>query len=367
MPRPRLLARLAAIAALTSVLGVASAHAADAPVPQQARDLMDHNHWKRARDLIEPEFKAHPNDAAVVSALAQVRLGFDRLDEARDLAELAVKIAPGDAQAHETCADVFGELAGHSGMLKAMGYARRFRKEAEASLAIEPGRFESLMGLMIFYLKAPGIAGGSRQKALQKAGEIAKFNPAKGELALARYAQETGDTNAVEGHYRAAIEKDPKCYEAMISLASAAAAPWRAQWEVSETQARAASKVAPDRSGPYALLASLYAHLERWGDLDQVLAEADAACPDDRNPWYQTGRILLAEGHDLARAERCFRHFLDLEPEPNGPALAHAHWRLGLVLEKQNHRAEAITEVEAALKLKPDLDPAKRDLKRLKG
>jgi hypothetical protein len=38
---------------------------------------------------------------------------------------------------------------------------------------------------------------------------------------------------------------------------------------------------------------------------------------------------------------------------------------LGLVLEKKGRKPEAIAEVETALRLKPDLEEAKKDLKRL--
>jgi hypothetical protein len=44
-----------------------------------------------------------------------------------------------------------------------------------------------------------------------------------------------------------------------------------------------------------------------------------------------------------------------------------AHWRLGLVFEKRGQNAEAIREIELAVKLQPQLEPAKKDLKRLKG
>jgi hypothetical protein len=37
-----------------------------------------------------------------------------------------------------------------------------------------------------------------------------------------------------------------------------------------------------------------------------------------------------------------------------------------LVYEKQGHKQEAHAELETALRLKPDFEPAKRDLKRLK-
>ena len=47
--------------------------------------------------------------------------------------------------------------------------------------------------------------------------------------------------------------------------------------------------------------------------------------------------------------------------------MAAARWRLGQALEKQGKRAEALAEVDAAVKLDPKLGNAKKDLKRLRG
>ena len=46
---------------------------------------------------------------------------------------------------------------------------------------------------------------------------------------------------------------------------------------------------------------------------------------------------------------------------------AHARWRLGLVYENMGRKQEAVSELETALRLKPDLEEAQKDLKRLKG
>ncbi len=45
---------------------------------------------------------------------------------------------------------------------------------------------------------------------------------------------------------------------------------------------------------------------------------------------------------------------------------ADAHWRLGLVLEKESRKSEAVTEIQVAVNMKPDFPEAKKDLKRLK-
>jgi cytochrome c-type biogenesis protein CcmH/NrfG len=52
-----------------------------------------------------------------------------------------------------------------------------------------------------------------------------------------------------------------------------------------------------------------------------------------------------------------------------GPASSHAqtYWRLGQTLEKLNRKDEAVEALKTAVKLDPNLDGAKKDIKRLIG
>jgi tetratricopeptide (TPR) repeat protein len=360
--------RIAPMAALLLAGGLRAAVAAPAPAePGTAQWLIDHRHWKQARARLEADLARHPDDAGTLCLLSQVRQEFDDLDGAQALIDKALKLAPQNGAVHAQAADLFGERAGKAGMLKAMGLAKKFRQEAEVALSLDPSLIRPRRGLVEFHMRAPGIAGGDKKKAREYAAQIAALDPAQGELMFAVIDQIQKDSTKVEGHYRRAIELDPNNVEARLSLAGWLTTPWRSRWAEAETQVLAARKAVPDRGGPLASLAALYAQQSKWAELDAVLAEATTVCPDDRGAWYQAGRILLLNGTELPRAERYFRHYLGLEPEANGPKWAHAHWRLGLVLEKLGHRPEAIGELETALKLVPDLDEAKKDLKRMRA
>ena len=54
------------------------------------------------------------------------------------------------------------------------------------------------------------------------------------------------------------------------------------------------------------------------------------------------------------------------DPEGNTPPFWAAHWRLGLVVEKEGEKPEAVAEVQNAVNINPDFEPAKKDLKRLR-
>ena len=107
--------------------------------------------------------------------------------------------------------------------------------------------------------------------------------------------------------------------------------------------------------------------LKRWPELDALLSEAEKRVPDDYLPHYVAGNALLRDNEDLPRAERYLRKYLTQEREAGQPTHGAAQWRLGLVLEKQGRKADAIAALEAAIRLDPSLEQAKKDLKRIKG
>jgi tetratricopeptide (TPR) repeat protein len=353
--------------AFALVLAVAGAAGAPAHADPEIGRLIDQNHWKRARARLETALEAHPGDPALVRQQAQVLHAFDDLPGALAQAERAVQLAPNDAEAHFVLAEVVGDMAQNAGVLKRIGLAKRFKNEAEQAITLDPRHVEARLDLMSFYVQAPGIAGGDKKKARALVDEIERIDPGQAWRAKARWASLTKDTTAIGGIYRDAAAQQPDDYQARIGYASVLAAPWRRQGAAAESEARAALALDPERTEAYAVLAVLAAHEQRWDDLDRVLADAEAKVPDDLTPTYQAGRVSLTEHGDGARAERYFRRYLSQPAEAGKVPLAAAHWRLGLALEKQGKRDAAIEEIRLANQLDPKFEPAKKDLKRLKG
>jgi tetratricopeptide (TPR) repeat protein len=334
------------------------------------RSLIDAGHWKQARAILEPRVKANPSDAEAAALLSQVRAQFGDLDGALALAEAAVTLEPKVADYHYRLAEIVGSLAQRASVFKQFGLARRFRQEAEAAIALDATHIEARVDMLEYYIQAPGIVGGDRKKADAMAEEIARIDPASGYLAKARILIETKTAGDLEGLFRqaAAVAKSAGVkWEATSRLMNLYLAPKTSRPDAAEQQARMLLTIDPHRTGGYAGLAIVYATAGRLDDLDAVLADAEKAVPDSFRPFFLAGQVLVTQGKELPRAERYLRRYLTLEPEPGGPGLAHAHWRVGQALEKEGKRGDAIAELEQATKLKPDLEDAKKDLKRLRA
>ena len=329
-------------------------------------DLIERGAWKRARDAVAELARTRPGDARTLFLQSEVQFTFQQLDAALASAEKSAALEPKNGRYRYQVARVVGTMAQRAGKLRAFSLARRFKKEAEASLVLDPALDDARWALMEFYSIAPGIVGGDAKKARTMADEIGKNDPVRGLLAQAQLALRAKNEAQALTLYQQAVEKDPARYTARVSLARLLGSDTQKKYDQVEVHARAALETDAGRSGAYAILAGLYAHLERWSELDDVLARAERGIPGNLTPHYQAARILLTDDRHLDRAERYLRHYLTVEPEGGAPTAAHAHWRLGNVLEKLGRKPEALAELETSVKLNPDLDDAKKDLKRLR-
>ncbi len=347
---------------IAACMALVTVRAAD-PSPEA---LMEAGHWKRAQVLIEQRYATNKNDAYSNYLLARYKEAAGDADGAQPLAEKACALDSGNARYHLLLSGIYGRKAESASVFSQLGLARRFKKEAETAIALDPMIVEARMDLIEFYLRAPGIVGGDKAKARSMAEEIMKIDPARGYLAQARLASFDKQTGQLENLYKKAVEANPRDYGALMNLASFYSSDGQKKLDLAEKCLRDAVKLSPDRAPAFSGLAGLLASQERWQELEAILSQVEKDVPDNLYPYYRVGLVLLSADKDLPRAERSLRKYLMQEPELGYPTQAHAYWRLGLVLEREGRKPEAIAALETSVRLKPDLDAAKKDLRRLK-
>jgi tetratricopeptide (TPR) repeat protein len=357
--------RVFALVSMAVVCLLAASPGAQSP----AADLAEHSHWKRLKALIEPRAASNPNDAEAQWLLSRVRMAFKDFDAALAPAEKAAALDPKSVEYRWQVAQVVGEQASSASVFKQMGLAKRYKREVEAGLALNPRHTGSLMGLMEYFNRAPGIVGGDKKRAAEIPAEIMAVNKVDGWVAKVRLLQQQSPLPVaeIEQAWVQAVQADPARYEPHVNLASIYTGGTPPRWELAEKEALTAKKIDADRTTPYAVLAAVYVSSERWPELDAVLAEAEKKIPDNLTPYLRASGVLLTSGKDLPRAERYARKYLSQDPEPNSSSPAVAHWRLGLILDKEGKKPEAISELQTATKLDPKFEQAQKDLKRVKG
>jgi tetratricopeptide (TPR) repeat protein len=330
--------------------------------------LIENGHWKRARAAAEAAVRANPNDARANYYLARARQQFGNLDDGIKYAETAIKLDPKFAPAQRIVGELYGDKAMKVSIFKQVGMARKIHSAFETAAALDPKDPDNLSDLIIYYLEAPGIAGGDKRKAAEMAQQVARLDPARGCFEQERIAQKEKRSIDPCSCYEKAVETDPRSYFGHTMLASYYLSQPHVNYERAAQHGRAALDLQPDRIAGYRGLSQALAGQRKFDEADAVLKRAEAAIPDDLSAYVGAARILLRDNVELPRAEAYLKKYIERtqEPEANSPHLAGAHWSLALVYEKESRKPDAITELQTSLTLKPDFEPAQKDLKRLK-
>ncbi|MCU1284182.1 MAG: Tetratricopeptide 2 repeat protein [Acidobacteriales bacterium] len=330
--------------------------------------LIRAGHIKQAKAILESKLKQNPKEANALWQMAWVKMDYKDLEGAIAMGQEAIATDDKNAKAHCLLAEAMGTKAQQDGvgMFEKMRLARGVRKEAERALELNPKYTDCMDVLASFYEQAPGIVGGDKNKAAEMLDRMVHTDPVAGNLKKGNVAANAKDWTKTEEYYKAAYAADPKRFEAVINLGSLYSNDIFKKYDLAEKHSREAIQIDPKRVTAYSLLVQVLLLEKKDAEVEQVLAQAEKNVPDNLNPYFQAGRILLVMNRDYPKAERYFCKYLTQEPEPNMPPLANAHFRLGQVLDKQGRKPEAISEQETALRLKPDLKVAQEELKRLK-
>lgn len=328
--------------------------------------LLAEGHYGRARPLVQAALEKHPQDINALVALSTIQWAFGQLDAATATAERAVLAADGSAAAHAQLLNVLGaKLADRRiGSFEKVGLARRFRHEADRTLQLDPRNLYAHEALARFYWYAPAIAGGGKSLARQVVQKLVQLDGGRGYGMKAELDATEGNPAAVQADWQQAVAANPGSYAARVGLASCLL---EAGSERAEEQAKKSLALDPSRIASYRLLAAVHVARAQWDLLDAELNRARAAVPDDLAAEFAAAQAILDRNiaSQWGRAEQYLRDYLKQPSEGLEPTIALAHWRLGMVLEREGRRSAARSEVETALRLDPSLDDARKDLRRL--
>ena len=328
--------------------------------------LIEQGHAKRARVIVEQRFAQNPGDPETLYLMSWIKQGLGDAAAAQQLAERAVAAAPNVAKYHFRLAEAVGEEAEKASVLRQIGLGRRFKKEIDLTLSLDPKHTGAMRHLMTYYLRAPSIIGGDKKKAHEMPARIAAVDPVKGVMAEIELARHDKQQDRLEGLYRKAVELRPSSYDARTAQANYLINADLKNASEAERHAREALKLDSTRIGGHGLLAVVLAVQSRWDEVEGAVTRSEKDVPDNLGPYLRVANWCVTKGVELPRAERYLRKYMSQEPEIGWSNHAYARWRLGLVLEKLGRQSDAIAEYRTAVKMDPS-SPAKAELKRLKA
>src|SRR5215212_1406296 len=147
-------------------LGAATVAAQDGAASVEAgRRAFEAGQYAAAKAQLGAVARADPKNGAAAFYLGRVALMETNYDEAQRWLERAVAAAPRTAEYRVHLATAYGQQAARGSKFKGFGLAKKARAELEQAVALDPNSVDARIALVQFYLVAPGIVGGSADKA----------------------------------------------------------------------------------------------------------------------------------------------------------------------------------------------------------
>ena len=268
-----------------------------------------------------------PTDASSHNLLCRAYLAVGNWDAGISACEKAVTLEPSNSQYHLWLGRIYGEKADHVAFFSAAGLAKKVRNEFETAVRLDPRNQEARADLAEFYLEAPGIVGGGKDKAEGQAQELSALDPPQGNLVRARIAEKNSD------------------------------------WDTAEKEFHAAIQISGGRAGTWMNLAQYYRRRGRLDDMQDAILHA-ASAPKNQHVLMSAAEALIRTKRDLPLAAELLRRYLASNTVEDAPTFK-AHYWLGVVLQEQGDKRGAAQEYRAALALARNYAQAKTALNRL--
>lgn len=296
------------------------------------RALFDQRQFAAARAKFEAAARANDRDPWAHYWWGRALFSEDKPGAAAERLERAIALDAQQAEFHLWAGHSYGVDAQRANVLRQPMLARRVKAAYERAVALDPSLVDARMGLLQFYLQAPGFMGGSPAKAREQAQALLGINPVQGRIAFATIASRDKDWAGVERELVALVREQP------------------------------------DSGRGAAALANFYADRNQPDDAFRAYDQWLARHPQDALGLYGVGRTAAVTGQQLDRGVQALTQVLALPDdarERGGVSKATVLWRLGMIHEKAGRKPDARTAYAEALRLAPDLRGAREGLKRV--
>jgi tetratricopeptide (TPR) repeat protein len=274
------------------------------------------------------KINSSPNDADSYNLLCRAYFALGNWDPGVTACEKAVALSPNNGEYHLWLGRIYGEKADASNFLTAAGLAKKVRTEFETAVRLNPTDISARTDLAEFYLEAPGIVGGGRDKAEAQAQTLSTMDAVKSHWVVARIAEKKKDFATAEREYRAGIEASKGSAEAWLDLAL------------------------------------FFRHVNRLDEMEDAIKRASTAPIKKNVILMDAGETLIRAGRNFPLAVELLRRYLQSDTVEEAPAFK-AHYLIGTALEKQGDKQSAAQEYRTALSLAKSYSLAQEALNRV--
>ena len=170
--------------------------------------LLDEGKIEEAKAAFELLLEEDPQNAETHFQMGKTYFFLQDYDKASDFIKHAVELEEDSSIYHQWLGRTLGMKAQRGSKLKMIFRAKKAKKEFEKAVELDPQNLEARFDLLQYYLQAPGVAGGNKEKALEQAQDILGLDSAKGRLAFGFIYEHSENYGEAEQRYVEATRID---------------------------------------------------------------------------------------------------------------------------------------------------------------
>ncbi|MBC8436441.1 MAG: tetratricopeptide repeat protein [Candidatus Omnitrophica bacterium] len=180
----------------------------------KAEILRRKRRFQESEIILNQVLQKNPDYPPALISLAYIRYHDNRLKEALKLTRRALKSKPlskeNEAMAFMMLGTINSKRSSQGWIINKIQYGTQIKSFFLKAVKIDPGLAEAHLGLGIFYLKAPVIAGGNVDKAIEELTTALRLAPdfATATARLAQAYKKKGDSDKYKIYLRRAEELD---------------------------------------------------------------------------------------------------------------------------------------------------------------
>ncbi len=277
--------------------------------------LFDLGQYDDSKKELGATLKQNQRATAALFYLGRIAMMEGDFNGASRLFERATRTEGATSEHYRWLGQALGQLAARGSKLKAPFVAKKAKAAFERAVSLDTENVEARVALLRYYLIAPGMMGGSTDRAARQVPEIAKRSPFWGRLAAAGVHEDREENAAAEREYEKAISEYPDSSSALYALGL------------------------------------LYQRMEQNDKAFAAFERMAEEHPTKINALYAIGRLGAQTGQKLERSEEALKLFLSKPIKEGNVPRSSALYRLGMIFEKTGRLQLAREQYEASLRI----------------
>ncbi|NAS32316.1 tetratricopeptide repeat protein [Flavobacteriaceae bacterium R38] len=289
-------------------------------VIDEVQSLIDKKQFSESEQTLKAALKDNKDDAELLEKLGDVYSHQKRWNEALVYYKKLKNTYPNVANYHYKYGGALGMRALTISKIRALFSINEIKNSFIRAIELEPDHIDAHWALIESYVQIPGVAGGSKQKAIEWANHLQEISAVDGHLAKGYIYEYKGDPELAEENYRKAIKVGGslKCYQKLTDFYESKNQPLKAIKNIEAADAK-----------------------------------------HQRNALhYQIGKVCADYNVELDKGIYCLERYISNYTVEDGVPLEWAYYRLAQIYRRKNDKNEAIKWIDKAIMTKMEFKQA---------